>query len=145
MKKSQAYIIIFGGVLIVSFGALIVKSAQKQNVPSLSIAAGRLVFAALIITLPTLIRKRHELKQLKRTELASAGVAGIFLAIHFATWVSSMAYTSVASSAALVSTTPIWVALFSFFILKEKKKIVFFVSFKSKKEIFLRIEVHPYM
>ena len=40
-------------------------------------------------------------------------LSGIFLAIHFATWISSLEYTSVASSVVLVSTGPLWVALLS--------------------------------
>jgi drug/metabolite transporter (DMT)-like permease len=38
-------------------------------------------------------------------------VAGLFLAAHFATWVPSLSFTSVASSVALVSTQPVWAAL----------------------------------
>jgi drug/metabolite transporter (DMT)-like permease len=33
------------------------------------------------------------------------------LAVHFATWITSLQYTSVASSAALVATTPLWVGI----------------------------------
>lgn len=38
-------------------------------------------------------------------------VAGAFLAVHFATWISSVRLTSVASSVLLVSTTPVFVAV----------------------------------
>jgi drug/metabolite transporter (DMT)-like permease len=37
--------------------------------------------------------------------------AGAFLAAHFATWIPSLSYTSVASSVALVATQPVWAAL----------------------------------
>jgi drug/metabolite transporter (DMT)-like permease len=37
--------------------------------------------------------------------------AGVALGCHFATWVSSLSYTSIAASAVLVQTMPIWVAL----------------------------------
>jgi len=39
--------------------------------------------------------------------------AGVFLAIHFACWITSLAYTSIAASTALVTTNPIWMALIS--------------------------------
>jgi len=42
-----------------------------------------------------------------RRELAFA-LAGLALAIHFATWITSLEYTSVAISTLLVTTTPIW-------------------------------------
>ncbi len=43
----------------------------------------------------------------------------MLLAIHFASWITSLEYTSVSSSVVLVTTTPIWVALFSPLFLKE--------------------------
>jgi drug/metabolite transporter (DMT)-like permease len=48
------------------------------------------------------------------SQLYSLGIAaGLCLAIHFASWITSLAYTSVAASTALVTTNPIWVALLS--------------------------------
>lgn len=44
----------------------------------------------------------------------------MFLAVHFATWISSLEYTSVASSVVFVSTGPLWVALLSPMLLNEK-------------------------
>jgi len=38
-------------------------------------------------------------------------VAGLFLAGHFATWIPSLSFTSVASSVTLVCAQPVWVAL----------------------------------
>lgn len=40
-----------------------------------------------------------------------AVMAGVFLAVHFACWISSLAYTSIAASATIVTSTPVWVAL----------------------------------
>lgn len=37
--------------------------------------------------------------------------AGLLLALHFAVWIPSISYTSVASSVALVATQPIWAAM----------------------------------
>lgn len=37
--------------------------------------------------------------------------AGVLLALHFATWVPSLSFTSVASSVALVATQPVWAAM----------------------------------
>lgn len=46
--------------------------------------------------------------------------AGIFLSIHFITWITSLKYTSVASSVVLVTTNPIFVAVFSAVFFGEK-------------------------
>ena len=114
-----------GAVLAVSTAAILIKFAQ-QDVPSLTIAALRLVFASLTLA-PLAARRRAELNGMARRELGFALLAGLFLALHFATWISSLAFTSVASSVVLVTTTPLWVALVSPFALKEplKREAVF--------------------
>jgi drug/metabolite transporter (DMT)-like permease len=43
--------------------------------------------------------------------LEPKALAGDLLALHFATWVPSLRYTSVASATAIVATQPVWVAL----------------------------------
>lgn len=47
-------------------------------------------------------------------------LSGVLLGLHFATWIASLSYTSVASSVVLVTTNPIFVGLGSALILKEK-------------------------
>ncbi|MFN8486901.1 MAG: DMT family transporter [Caldilineaceae bacterium] len=114
------YLVLTGGVLIVSTASILIRLAQQQGVPSLTIAAGRLGFAALLLTPLAWWQAGKELRSLSRRDYWLGGLSGLFLAIHFATWISSLAYTSVASSAALVSTNPLWVGIASFLIFKEK-------------------------
>jgi drug/metabolite transporter (DMT)-like permease len=47
------------------------------------------------------------------TERRRSALAGLLLAAHFAFWVPSLSYTTVASSVALVATQPVWAALIS--------------------------------
>ena len=110
---------IFFGILAVSTASIFIRYAQ-QDVPSLVIAAGRLTIASLVLAPLALARHRAELRALTRGELGLALLSGAFLAIHFATWISSLEYTTVASSAVLVSTVPLWVALIAPFTLKER-------------------------
>lgn len=114
------YLVLTGGVLIVSTASILIRLAQQQGVPSLTIAAGRLGFAALLLTPLAWWQAGKELRSLSRRDYWLGGLSGLFLAVHFATWISSLAFTSVASSAALVSTNPLWVGLASLVILKEK-------------------------
>lgn len=107
------------GLLIVSTASVLIRFAQKEA-PSLTIAAYRLVIAALILLPVVLSGYRGELARLKRAQVLLAALSGVFLAFHFATWISSLEYTTVASSVVLVSTTPLWVALFSPIVLHEK-------------------------
>lgn len=107
------------GILAVSTASLFIRYAQ-QDMPSLVIAAGRLTLATLVI-LPFGIRSwiRNSLKlDIKTWGLLT--LAGVFLGMHFVTWISSLEYTSVASSVVLVTTAPLWVAISSPVILNEK-------------------------
>ena len=88
--------------------------------PSLVIAALRLTFATLLLSPIALIRQRGEISSLSRNEWILGLASGLFLAVHFATWISSLEYTSVASSVVFVSTGPLWVALLSPLLLNER-------------------------
>lgn len=106
-------------ILAVSTASIFIRFAQNDGAPSLTIAALRLTFATLILVPIALGRHRDELKRITRTEILAGFFSGIFLALHFATWISSLEYTSVASSVVFVSTGPLWVALLSPMLLKE--------------------------
>ncbi len=114
------YLVLVGGVLVVSNASILIRLAQQGGMSSLGIAAGRMALAALILLPIALIRAGSELRGLSRRDIGLGVVAGVFLAIHFATWISSLAYTSVASSAALVATNPLWVGLASLLIFRER-------------------------
>jgi drug/metabolite transporter (DMT)-like permease len=105
-------------ILAVSTASIFIRFAQREA-PSLVIAALRLTIASLVLTPVALTRYRAELRGLTRSDLLFGLLSGIFLAIHFATWISSLEYTSIASSVVLVSTGPLWVALLSPIFLKE--------------------------
>jgi drug/metabolite transporter (DMT)-like permease len=105
-------------IVAASTAAIFIRYAQEYA-PSLVIAAARLSIATLILTPIALTRYRAELMSLSRKDLGLALLSGVFLALHFATWISSLEYTTVASSVVLVSTVPLWVALLSPITLKE--------------------------
>ena len=69
-------------------------------------AAGAAVLLPVLLT-----RERRTLSGLRPRHLASAAVAGLFLAAHFAAWLPSLSMTTVGASTALVTTTPVWTAL----------------------------------
>lgn len=114
------YLVLFAGVLVVSASSILIRYTQAAGVPSLSIAAWRLALAALLLTPLAWARVGPELRALRRRDLLLGLASGAFLALHFASWISSLAYTSVASSVALVSTNPLWVGLASLLIFRER-------------------------
>jgi drug/metabolite transporter (DMT)-like permease len=63
---------------------------------------------------------RREWSALVSRDWLRIALAGLALAIHFAAWISSLTYTTVASSVILVSTNPIFVALASWYLLRQR-------------------------
>jgi len=114
-------------ILAVSTASIFIRKAQEEA-PSLIIAAGRLTLASLILAPITFTRHRTEIRRLTRVDICLAVVSGICLAFHFATWISSLEYTTIASSVVLVSTSPLWVALLSPLFLGERTTPVVFVG-----------------
>ena len=98
-------------LLVISIAAVSTSAplVREAAVPALMIAFWRTALAAAV-TAPFAFRQRTKLTANERRLTA---VAGIVLAGHFATWISSLSYTSVASAVTLVSTQPVWAALFS--------------------------------
>jgi drug/metabolite transporter (DMT)-like permease len=99
-----------------------IRFAQREA-DSLVISAARLSIAVLILIPIAITRYPRELRQMRGTDLWLSMLSGGFLAAHFAAWISSLQFTSVASSVVLVATTPLWVALFSPLFLKESLTI----------------------
>jgi drug/metabolite transporter (DMT)-like permease len=97
-------------VLAVSTAAPLVRVADA---PTLAIAFWRnaLALPVLAVLVAASAGARASLRGLDRRERRLSLLAGLFLAAHFAAWVPSLSFTSVASSVALVSTQPVWAAL----------------------------------
>jgi drug/metabolite transporter (DMT)-like permease len=81
------------------------------DAPALTIAFWRNALAAGVLVPVAAVSRRAEVAAISARELALVTVAGAALALHFATWVSSLKMTSVASATALVCTQVGWVVL----------------------------------
>lgn len=105
------------GIVAASTSSIFVRFAQI-DAPSLVIAAYRLTIASLILA-PFLFRQRDKLLELSSAQYRLAILSGLFLALHFGTWITSLEYTNVTSSVVLVQTTPLFVAVLSPLLLGE--------------------------
>ncbi len=114
------FVVLGVGLLAISCGAILARFAQGHGLPSLTIATLRLGLAALIITPIALWQSGHTLRALTRQQGLLTGGAGFFLALHFATWITSLEYTSVASSTALVTTNLLWIGIASFVLFGDR-------------------------
>ena len=119
-SRTIVSMVLLGGILAASTASIFIRFAQAEGVPSLAIATARLGIASLVLAPLAIVRHRPELRALRRRDLLLGLLSGSFLAVHFAAWITSLQYTSVASSVVLVTTTPLWVALLSPLVLKEK-------------------------
>jgi drug/metabolite transporter (DMT)-like permease len=115
----RSFIVLAGAVAVVSTASILIRLAQAEGASSLTIAAVRLGLAAAILAPFAWLKAGREIMLLGRRELGLCLLSGMFLAMHFWTWISSLEYTSVASSAALVTTNPLWVGLASAVLLRE--------------------------
>lgn len=109
-------------VVIVSSAAIMIRFAQNAGVSSMAISAWRLGIASLVLTaiVAARVSARAEIAALTKKQWLLGVVSGAFLAAHIAAWITSLAYTSVASSTALVTTNPIWIALVSWLVFRER-------------------------
>ncbi|MCJ7823421.1 MAG: DMT family transporter, partial [Anaerolineales bacterium] len=81
------------GIVAASTSSILIRFAQV-DAPSLVIAAYRLTIASLILA-PFLIRQREKLRDLSTTQYKLTFLSGLFLALHFGTWITSLEYTNV--------------------------------------------------
>ena len=101
----------------ISFGSLFTKLAEAQP---LAIAFYRILFAMFLLAPLTLSKSKKELVGIKKRDLFMAIASGMFLALHFLAWITSLKYTSVASATTLVALQPIFVVMGSALFLAEK-------------------------
>lgn len=107
------------GIIAVSTASIFIRYAQVEA-PSLVIATYRLAVASLVLVPIASRRRQGELRNLRAADWWLAIASGVFLALHFATWITSLEYTTVASSVVLVSTSPLWVAVAARLLLHER-------------------------
>ncbi|HWL65604.1 MAG TPA: DMT family transporter [Actinomycetota bacterium] len=106
--------ILVAGVLAASVSGILVRYAD--GVHPLAISFWRCAAGAAFLA--PFARKRFS--RLRAVDLKLPAVAGVFLALHFATWIWSIGLTSIAASVLLVSTTPVFSGIAAWFLLKER-------------------------
>ena len=105
------------GIFGVSTGAIF---ARLADAPALVTAAYRLGLASLILAPLAAWKAGDELRSMSSQDIKLAVVSGFFLALHFASWISSLDYTAIANSVVLVNTIPLWVGLLTPMITRDR-------------------------
>lgn len=110
--RSRVAAVLATAVVAVSLAAIFIRLAQA---PGVVVAFERMVLASLLM-LPWTLRGLRR-TPLRGAPLRATVLAGVLLGVHFACWISSLSFTTVAASVSLVSTTPLWVALLAWLFL----------------------------
>ena len=104
-------------VVAVSAGAVLVR---LSDVPSSVAAFYRVLFTTLPLLPVAVWRYRSHFTRVTPRDLVFAVLSGVALALHFAAWFESLAWTSVAASVTLVQAQPVFVALGAWLVLRER-------------------------
>jgi len=103
------------GIIAISTASIFIKLCDA---PVLIIATYRLMLASLILSPFAFYKKTW--RGWERGALGWLLLSGFLLSLHFAFWIASLKYTSVASSVVLVTTHPIFVGIGGLLFLKER-------------------------
>lgn len=123
-QKLANYAILIA-VVAVSFSAIFIKLSDAHP---FVIAAYRMGITSLIL-LPLVVAKYlPEIRQIERNELIFMIGIGMILALHFGSWIASLDETSVASSVILVTSHPLFVAIVSHYIFREKLQTIGYIG-----------------
>jgi len=111
-----------GAQLAVGAAAIFARLALSAAQP-LAVSALRLTIAVAVLWAIALLRGSRARLHLGTRERALLALAGIMLAAHFATWIWSLQYTTVAISTLLVATTPLWTTLYDAAVLRRRYRL----------------------
>lgn len=105
------------GVASVSAAAIFIRLADAEP---MTVAAYRMAVGAALVAAPTLARARPALRAVRRDDGALLALSAVFLAGTTFSFTTSLSLTSVASSVLLVTTAPVFVAVGSHLLLRER-------------------------
>ncbi|MCF4152140.1 DMT family transporter [Dethiosulfovibrio sp. F2B] len=117
LRERSADLVMFLAVFATSTGSIFAKAA---NAPSLTVAAYRVGLASLVLVPMAFMLRRDEIRSLSSRDWKDTVLSGTALAVHFASWISSLSFISVASCVVLVNTAPLWVAMMAPFLTGER-------------------------
>jgi DME family drug/metabolite transporter len=124
--KIPGYMLIIMGAFFLSWGGLLVREFDSANIWQI------LFWRALFFTITLIIFIYSTYKNEAVSVIKKSGLPGILggfaMSLGFIAYIVSMTQTTVANVLFIISTQTIWLAIFSYFFLKEKISIKTFFS-----------------
>ena len=115
-KSLLAYLALGIGVLSLSFSAMFVRWA---NAPGPVTAFYRL-FISVFLLLPFFLRQSRINQHTRSRAVIFPLLAGVFTACDLGLWTTALSYTTASNATLLGNTSPLWVALGTWLILRRK-------------------------
>ena len=116
--KLPGYVLCLLGGFFLSWGGLIIRSFETNDIWKILLIRSFFFIIALILFL-LLTYKRNTVEVIKKSGFPAI-IAGLFLSLSFVAYVVAMSKTTVANVVFIISTQTIFLAIFGFLFLKEK-------------------------
>ena len=114
----RAWLALGIGLTAISTSVLFIRWATEA--PGETVAVWRTVFGALLLVPVAATKAREEIQEMSWREWGLIVGSGLFLGLHFVTWINALYYTSVASASALVALSPLFLAILGFVLFRER-------------------------
>lgn len=126
IQKYLPYLALAAGIFALSLSAIFVRWAQA---PGIVASFYRMLFAAILL-LPFFWRYTtvKPAQPVSPKWIIFPILSGLFNSLDLAMWSTALMYTRVANAALLNNISPLWVALFAFFIWKERLNRRFWIG-----------------
>ena len=117
VSQRNLYLTLIFATFAVSWSSIIIKFTDAAAMAN---AFYRMVFASIILAIPAIPRIIETYPGLSKQQIVLLITSGLALALHFATWITSLYYTTISNSVILVSTSPLFLMIMEALIFKEK-------------------------
>ena len=124
--KIPGYILCLLGGFFLSWGGLIIRSFETQDMWQILLIRSFFFVITLIIFL-VLTYGKNTTEIVKRSGFPAI-VAGLFLSLSFVAYIAAMSMTTVANVVFIISTQTIFLAIFGYLFLKEKISLKGFIA-----------------
>jgi drug/metabolite transporter (DMT)-like permease len=115
-KTSLAYVALGIGIVSLSFSAMFVRWAEAPG----PVTAFYRLFFSIFLLLPFFLTRAKQNAFIKSKSIVFPLLAGVFTACDLGLWTASLSYTTAANATLLGNTAPLWVALGTWLILKQR-------------------------
>lgn len=120
-KSLTAYLALGIGIVSLSFSAMFVRWADAPG----PVTAFYRLFLSIFLLLPFFLPRLKTEPSLRSGLVVFPLLAGVFTAFDLALWTASLSYTTAANATLLGNTSPLWVALGTWLIFKQRLSAAF--------------------